>query len=145
VSLSEPSQKRIYEVLLRLRTRSGDIASPGAFLLVAQRYNLSEAVDRWVVDHTFAWMKLHFKHLDDVDHLPINLSGAAIGCHTLLRHIMQQITLHKLPPSMIKFEITETAAISNLRDQPYLSKYYVSLVVSLHWMILAVVYLHLLT
>ncbi|WP_351122997.1 EAL domain-containing protein [Shewanella sp. T24-MNA-CIBAN-0130] len=116
VSLSDPSQKRIYEVLLRLRTRSGEIAPPGAFLPAAERYNLSEAVDRWVVDHTFSWMELHFKHLDNVDHLAINLSGASLGSHTLLSHIMQQIRLHNLPPSMIKFEITETAAISNLRD-----------------------------
>jgi diguanylate cyclase (GGDEF)-like protein/PAS domain S-box-containing protein len=116
VSLSDPSKKRIYEILLRLRTRSGEIAPPGAFLPAAERYNLSEAVDRWVVDHTFSWMELHFKHLDNVDHLAINLSGASLGSHTLLSHIMQQIRLHNLPPSMIKFEITETAAISNLRD-----------------------------
>lgn len=116
VSLSDPSQKRIYEVLLRLRTRSGDIVPPGAFLPAAERYNLSNAIDRWVVDHTFAWMELHFQQLDDVDHLAINLSGASLGSITLLNHIMQQITLHNLPPSMIKFEITETAAISNLRD-----------------------------
>jgi len=116
VSLSDPSQKRIYEVLLRLRTRSGDIVPPGAFLPAAERYNLSNAIDCWVVDHTFAWMEQHFQQLADVDHLAINLSGASLGSNTLLNHIMQQITLHNLPPSMIKFEITETAAISNLRD-----------------------------
>lgn len=115
-SLSDPSQKRIYEVLLRLRTRSGDIVPPGAFLPAAERYNLSNAIDRWVVDHTFAWMELNFQQLGDVDHLAINLSGASLGSNTLLNHIMQQIKLHNLPPSMIKFEITETAAISNLRD-----------------------------
>ena len=116
VSLSDPSQKRIYEVLLRLRTRSGDIVPPGAFLPAAESYNLSNAIDRWVIDHTFAWMELHFKHLGDIDHLAINLSGTSLGSHTLLSHIMAQITLHNLPPSMIKFEITETAAISNLRN-----------------------------
>ncbi|PKH07260.1 bifunctional diguanylate cyclase/phosphodiesterase [Moritella sp. Urea-trap-13] len=116
VSLSDSSKKPIYEVLLRLRTRSGDIVPPGAFLPAAERYNLSNAIDRWVVDHTFAWMGQHLQHLDHVDHLAINLSGASLGSLTLLSHIMQQITLHNLPPSMIKFEITETAAISNLRD-----------------------------
>ncbi|WP_026006150.1 sensor domain-containing protein [Moritella dasanensis] len=116
VSLSDSSKKPIYEVLLRLRTRKGVIVPPGAFLPAAERYNLSDAIDRWVVDHTFAWMELHLQHLDHVDHLAINLSGTSLGNQTLLRHIMQQITLHNLPPSMIKFEITETAAISNLRD-----------------------------
>jgi len=116
VSLSDPSQKRIYEVLLRLRTRNGNIVPPGAFLSVAERYNLSEAVDHWVVEHTLAWMESHFEHLGNVDHLAINLSGPSLGSGTLLSYIIEQVTLRNLPPSMIKFEITETAAISNLRD-----------------------------
>lgn len=116
VSLSEQPHKRIYEILLRLRDRNGDIIPPGAFLPAAERYNLSKPIDRWVVDHTFAWMKQHLQQLNDLDHLTINLSGASLGSSTLLRHIMQQIKDNQLPPSKIQFEITETAAISNLRD-----------------------------
>jgi len=116
VSLQDPAKKRIYEVLLRLRTRNGDIVPPGAFLPAAERYNLSKAIDRWVVKHTLAWMTLNFQQLNNIDHLAINLSGTSLGSRTLLSYIMQQISQHDLPPSMIKFEITETAAISNLRD-----------------------------
>ncbi|MGF1757243.1 EAL domain-containing protein [Photobacterium sagamiensis] len=116
VSLSDVPHKLIYEVLLRLRTKNGDIIPPGAFLPAAERYNLSQPIDRWVVDHTFSWLKKHLSQLDDLDHLTINLSGASLGDNDLLRHIMQQIKSNDLPPSKIKFEITETAAISNLRD-----------------------------
>ncbi|MFT5881039.1 MAG: diguanylate cyclase (GGDEF)-like protein/PAS domain S-box-containing protein [Moritella sp.] len=116
ISLSDQPHKHIYEVLLRLRDRNGDIVPPGAFLPAAERYNLSQPIDRWVVDHTFSWMKLHLQQLDDLDHLTINLSGASLGSSALLSHIMQQIKNNKLSPSKIQFEITETAAISNLRD-----------------------------
>jgi diguanylate cyclase (GGDEF)-like protein/PAS domain S-box-containing protein len=116
VSLSDQPHKHIYEVLLRLRDRNGDIVPPGAFLPAAERYNLSQPIDRWVVDHTFSWMKQHLQQLDDLDHLTINLSGASLGSSALLSHIMQKIKDNKLPPSKIQFEITETAAISNLRE-----------------------------
>ncbi|MCW8330247.1 EAL domain-containing protein [Photobacterium sp. SDRW27] len=116
VSLSGAPHKQIYEVLLRLRAKNGDIIPPGAFFPAADRYNLSQPIDRWVVDHTFAWLKKNQSQLDDLDHLAINLSGASLGDNDLLRHIMHQIESDNLPPSKIKFEITETAAISNLRD-----------------------------
>ncbi|PSW06527.1 EAL domain-containing protein [Photobacterium lipolyticum] len=116
VSLSDVPHKRIYEVLLRLRTKNGDIIPPGTFFPAAERYNLSQPIDRWVVDHTFSWLKKHLPQLDDLDHLTINLSGASLGDNELLRHIMQQIKSDNLPPGKIQFEITETAAISNLRD-----------------------------
>jgi len=116
VSLSDLSHKRIYEVLLRLRDKKGNIIPPGAFFPAAERYNLSQPIDRWVVDHTFAWLKKHRSQLDDLDHLAINLSGASLGDNDLLHHIMHQIESNRLPPNKIKFEITETAAISNLHD-----------------------------
>jgi len=116
VSLSDVSHKRIYEVLLRLRDKKGNIIPPGVFFPAAERYNLSQPIDRWVVDHTFAWLKKHRLQLDDLDHLAINLSGASLGDNDLLHHIMHQIENNRLPPNKIKFEITETAAISNLHD-----------------------------
>ncbi len=116
VPLSDGPHKRIYEILLRLRTKNGETVPPGAFLPAAERYNLSLPIDRWVINHTFAWMRKHRDQLDDLDHLAINLSGASLGSDTLLQHIMQQFDDDNIPPNKIKFEITETAAISNLRE-----------------------------
>jgi len=42
------------------------------------------------------------------------LSGASIGDERLLDYVCEQFALHDLPLSMICFEVTETAAISNL-------------------------------
>jgi len=116
ISLSDVEHGRIYEVLLRLQGDDGEIIPPGSFLPAAERYNLSGRIDRWVIDHTFLWLKKHLQKMDKLDHLAINLSGCSLGDDALLGHIVKQIQLYNLPPQKIKFEITETAAIANLRD-----------------------------
>ena len=43
-----------YELLLRMRDPLGELISPGAFLPVAERYDLIGAIDRWVVKRAIA-------------------------------------------------------------------------------------------
>ncbi|SQD78454.1 EAL domain-containing protein [Moritella yayanosii] len=114
VALQDTAQKPIFEVLLRMQDKNGALISPGVFLPIAERYNLSEPIDRWVIDRTLQWMKAHSQQLDMFDHISINLSGASLGDSDLLQHIMTTITQAEVSPQQIMFEITETAAISNL-------------------------------
>ncbi len=105
-----------FEVLLRLRHENGESASPGAFLPSAERYNLSDKIDRWVIEKTFNWLD---KHVDDIPHLKqmaINLSGASLGKQEMLAYLIDKLKEAKFPASTIQFEITETAAVSNLSD-----------------------------
>ena len=48
----QAQRKQRYEVLVRLYSRQGKLITPGAFLPTAERFNLSERVDRWVIDET---------------------------------------------------------------------------------------------
>ncbi|MDX2319327.1 MAG: EAL domain-containing protein [Moritella sp.] len=114
VPLSDPAHKPVFEVLLRMLDKNGELIAPGVFLPIAERYNLSQPIDRWVVDRTLLWMRIHHQQLDRFDHISINLSGASLGDEELLQHIMDTITQAKVSPHQIMFEITETAAISNL-------------------------------
>jgi diguanylate cyclase (GGDEF)-like protein/PAS domain S-box-containing protein len=109
-------QLHSYEVLVRLRDKQGTLFPPGAFLPSAERYNLSERVDRWVIDHVFEWLEKHRSELSFVEQFAINLSGASLGHAEMLAHIGARLGRAKFDPAMIKFEITETAAISNLRN-----------------------------
>ncbi|MGQ0443347.1 MAG: EAL domain-containing protein, partial [Methylophilaceae bacterium] len=45
----------------------------------------------------------------------INLSGTSLGDKSFLAYIREQFALHAVPPQSICFEITETAAIVNLK------------------------------
>jgi diguanylate cyclase (GGDEF)-like protein/PAS domain S-box-containing protein len=101
------------EVLLRLRNRDGSFAPPGAFIPAAERYNQMQAIDRWVIRTIFATLR-------DLDAFPlstciaVNISGQSLGDQHFLEFIEQLIAEQAVSIERICFEITETAAISNL-------------------------------
>ncbi|MFA5171474.1 MAG: EAL domain-containing protein [Sulfuriferula sp.] len=100
------------EILLRMLDDEGNVISPAAFIPAAERYGLMPSIDRWVVQHMFAWIKKH--PLIENTNYSINLSGHALGDNRFLEFVVQALTEAQLPAGTISFEITETAAISNL-------------------------------
>jgi diguanylate cyclase (GGDEF)-like protein/PAS domain S-box-containing protein len=104
-----------YETLLRLRDEQGQLVPPGAFIPAAERYNLMPAVDRWVIANAFAFLASNEQgEGNPAGRLSINLSGASINQEDTSAYILQQLDIFQLDPTRICFEITETAAISNL-------------------------------
>ena len=97
------------EILLRLRDEDGRLVAPGEFIAAAERYHQMEPVDRWVLERTFAW-------LATVDGLrvSINLSGQSFGNPAFLSFVVDLLRKYDVEPTLICFEITETAAIANL-------------------------------
>jgi diguanylate cyclase (GGDEF)-like protein/PAS domain S-box-containing protein len=104
-----------HETLLRLRDEQGHLVPPGAFIPAAERYNLMPMVDRWVIARAFSFLARDERGEGTVpSRLSINLSGASINQEDTSAYIMQQLDIFQLDPTRICFEITETAAISNL-------------------------------
>jgi len=103
------------EILIRmLDDKTGDIISPGAFLPAAERYDLIEKLDRWVVESTFTFFQQHHNLLNGLDYCSINLSGRSIGSEDFLKFLQVTFIKTKVPYNKIAFEVTETAAIQNL-------------------------------
>jgi len=103
------------EILVRMiDEKTGDIIAPGAFLPAAERYDLIEKLDRWVVERTFTFFQQHHKVLDELGYCSINLSGRSIGSEDFLRFLQSVFIKTKVPYNKIAFEVTETAAIQNL-------------------------------
>ncbi len=104
------------EVLLRLRDEAGNLVGPGAFLPAAERYNLAPAVDRWVVDHLLRFVARHGQPPDagPARTFFINLSGATLNDDGFDDHLRALLRETGVSPSLLCFEITETAAIANL-------------------------------
>ena len=111
----DPPRGKHYELLIRMLTDNGEIIPPGAFLPAAERYNLSVKIDRWVVNTIFHWLTENPEELEALDLCSINLSGHTLGDDAFLKMLMHQFMAGKVPPGKICFEITETAAVANLR------------------------------
>ena len=104
-----------YEILLRMRDRKGQLVVPMAFIPAAERYNLMPAIDRWVIRAVFT--ALHAQNNGNGKNpvtCAINLSGQSLCDDTFLDFVVDQLDYHSTNPAQICFEITETAAISNL-------------------------------
>jgi diguanylate cyclase (GGDEF)-like protein/PAS domain S-box-containing protein len=102
-----------FEVLVRMLDENGKIIPPDMFLPAAERYHLITSLDRWVVNKTFSWYARH-PHAAGLETISINLSGTSVTDAGFLDFIKNELHTHKVPPAVVCFEITETAAIANL-------------------------------
>lgn len=101
------------EILIRMLDEENAIIRPDAFIPAAERYNLMPTVDRWVIGQVFEFMKsTGCEGTNNV--IAINLSGTSLADEGLLAYILEKAERYQTDLSRICFEITETAAISNL-------------------------------
>ncbi len=115
---AEVGEQGHYEVLVRMLRDDGTMIPPGAFIPAAERYDLMPAIDHWVIDRVFASLR----RLKDCGQnladwrFAINLCGPSLSNPRLLDAIAESVRQLDLPAGQISFEITETAAVSNLSD-----------------------------
>ncbi|MGH8228667.1 MAG: EAL domain-containing protein [Steroidobacteraceae bacterium] len=102
-----------YELLLRLRDENGRIVSPDSFIGAAERYAITPAIDRWVIEHAFRWLVSEADEREKLALCSINLSGQSLGDDKFLPFVIEQFSRSGLDASKICFEITETAAVAS--------------------------------
>lgn len=103
-----------YELLLRMRDEDGELVSPDQFIPSAERYNLMSTLDRWVIHEALSELADRSTDGEARYTLAINLSGTSLSEDRFLEFVIDELAMRKLPKGAICFEITETAAISNL-------------------------------
>jgi diguanylate cyclase (GGDEF)-like protein len=116
VGISEDVESRgHYELLLRMRDENGELVSPNQFIPSAERYNLMSTLDRWVICQALSQLADRNPEAESAHFtLAINLSGTSLSEDRFLDFVIEELGKQKLPAGAICFEITETAAISNL-------------------------------
>jgi len=103
------------ELLIRMLDDDGNIVSPYSFIPAAERYNLMPEVDRHVVHLALNTISRYYDNPVVRNGLyAINLSAQSLSDDEFLNFVLLQLATAKVQPNNICFEITETAAISNL-------------------------------
>ncbi len=114
VGEDKPAQPDHYELLLRMRDENNQLVRPDLFIPSAERYNLMSTLDRWVIHEAFTRLADRNPDGEARYTLAINLSGSSLSESRFLDFVVEELTKQQLPRGAICFEITETAAISNL-------------------------------
>ncbi len=103
-----------YEVLLRMRDEDGTIHSPAAFIHAAEHTGLIHKIDHLVLRKAVALAAKINQTEGNRISLSINLSAHAFNDPELLPVISQTLSSCQIDPTLLIFEITETAALDNL-------------------------------
>lgn len=106
----KPGGQAHAEVLVRMLDEQGGLVPPMAFIPAAERYDLMPLLDRWVIRHAFAALAQQAPGTS----WAINLSGASVCDEGLLEYVLAQQRASGVALENVCFEITETAAVSNL-------------------------------
>jgi diguanylate cyclase (GGDEF)-like protein len=104
------------EALLRMSETGGELILPMSFIPVAERYDLMRTIDRWVVDRAFSDYRRLAKQRDHPTpaEFSINLSGHTLSSPEFAEYMQEKFAQYGVPPHVLHFEITETAAIANV-------------------------------
>jgi diguanylate cyclase (GGDEF)-like protein len=102
-----------HELLLRMRSPSGELIPPGAFIDIAERSGAIRDIDLWVV-RTACRMIREERLRGRVSRMEVNVSGVSVSDPEFLELIRPElVALGELATDLV-FELTETAAVTNL-------------------------------
>ncbi len=124
IPMGDQNDKRMYEVLVRLKTKEGIVLEPEVFLPSAERYNKLLLLDQWVI-HNFCenYSSVIEKMCDGKSvQFNINLSSESLNAECFFEFIQQEFVKYNVSPEVMCFEVAENYAISNFLDAITLMK-----------------------
>ena len=115
--INDGSHAEHFEILLRMKGDDGEVLAPAVFMPAAERYQMMPMIDRWVIRNSLRFLGRRWKRIEAAGPVfCINLSGQSLTNSGFYAFVRDELRESKLPPANICFEITETAAISNIDD-----------------------------
>jgi EAL domain-containing protein (putative c-di-GMP-specific phosphodiesterase class I) len=101
------------ELLLRMLGDDGDVIPPSSFLYIAERFDLIQEIDRWVVSRAIEILADEQASGREVA-LCVNLSAKSVTDPALPEHIAHELRVQGADGRGLCFEVTETAAVVNI-------------------------------
>lgn len=102
------------EILLRMHDEAGRHVLPGEFLRAAERYHLTNHIDRWVVQTALSAIGRGALKLPEGRSCAINLSGQTLGDASFLDFVVECLDRSDVRPAQICFELSEVSVVTNL-------------------------------
>lgn len=103
----------LFEILIRMRDRRGDVVAPSVFVPLAERVGMMPKIDLWVVQHALIELSRHHELLDRIA-FNINLSNQTLADPESMALILNAIKGSDVPPRVLVFEITETSEMTSM-------------------------------
>ena len=120
VPLQEEDAAPHFEVLLRLFSEDGEMISPADFIPVAEKHSLMPEIDRYVTRNAIAQLGASgILRMLPGTVCSVNLSGQSLGPESVLEDLQTLLSQYNVPARNLCFEVTETAAISDLGGAQY--------------------------
>ncbi|MCK4707512.1 MAG: EAL domain-containing protein, partial [Gammaproteobacteria bacterium] len=113
VSVQENAGKPFYEVLIRYLANDGEIILPAEFLGAAERFNLIEKIDRWVISEVTHWLAVNSDIKGDIV-FSINISGRSIRSSSFQRFIYQLLQTALVDGHNFCFETKDITVVKDL-------------------------------
>lgn len=115
-SLNGGDKRPRFEILLRMKDTEGKNVATNSLLSAAERYNLMPQIDRWVLSTTISELAASAEAVAAGRSIfSINLSGQSLSDDDILEFIEDELETSGLPAEALCFEVTESAAVSNLK------------------------------
>ena len=95
------------ELLVRLLAPDGGVMPPGEFLPVAERHGVIAEIDRWVCRRAMEVAATG-------QPVEVNISAASLGDARILSTIRESLARTGADPSLVVFEVTETALMEDI-------------------------------
>ena len=104
-----------YELLARMLDEQGRVVAPGAFLPTAERTGMVRELDRMMASAAIDLIR-RSQSLGKPVSYEVNLSARSLADPELATLLSSRISEAGIDPSLLVFEITETAAIANMEQ-----------------------------
>ena len=104
-----------YELLLRLEDDNGQIVPATAFLATAERFDLIQDIDRWMIKQAIRLIGERAEQGEEL-RLEVNISAKSMADPELPAMIETELRESGINPSLLILEITETSAIANMDE-----------------------------
>ena len=118
VPIGERTGQDFHELTVRLRDDDGQLVPPSEFIPAAERYNVMSVIDRWVVLRAVELLRSRRGRGAQLPLLAVNLSGTSLNEQSFADFVLQNVGDPAIAAALC-FEITETAAVTNLSNAIY--------------------------